>query len=82
MPEFMASLPAAGIDGTMKRRPVPVGSAHLKTGYLKPVRSLAGFVTDKHGRRHILVLMVNAANPAAAKALGDDITARIAALDE
>ena len=82
MPEFMASLPAAGIDGTMKRRPVPVGSAHLKTGYLKTVRSLAGFVTDKKGRRHILVLMVNAANPAAAKALGDDITARIAALDE
>ena len=82
MPEFMASLPAAGIDGTMKRRPVPAGSAHLKTGYLKTVRSLAGFVTDKKGRRHVLVLMVNAANPAAAKALGDDITARIAALDE
>lgn len=78
MPEFMASLPAAGIDGTMKHRPLPAGSAHLKTGYLKTVRSLAGFVTDKQGRRHILVLIVNAANPSAAKALGDDITARIA----
>lgn len=78
MPEFMASLPSAGIDGTMKRRPVPEGSAHLKTGYLKTVRSLAGFVTDKTGLRHIVVLIVNAANPAAAKGLGDEVAARIA----
>ena len=78
MPEFMASLPSAGIDGTMKRRPLPEGSAHLKTGYLKTVRSLAGFVTDKVGQRHILVLIVNAGDLAASKTLGDAVAERIA----
>jgi len=62
MPEFMASLPIAGTDGTMRKRmrAVPgTGQAHIKTGLLSDVRSIAGYVLDKRGRRHVVVMIVN-----------------------
>ena len=59
MPEFMASLPLAGYDGTMKKRPLTVGSAHIKTGLIRDVRSIAGYVTDIHARRWSVVVMMN-----------------------
>ncbi len=34
MPEFLASLPLAGVDGTMKSRNAAAGNAHVKTGLL------------------------------------------------
>ena len=62
MPEFMASLPIAGNDGTMKKR-VPgqgvVGQAHIKTGTLDGVKSMAGYVLDQHGRRWVVVCLVS-----------------------
>ncbi|MGN1208964.1 MAG: D-alanyl-D-alanine carboxypeptidase/D-alanyl-D-alanine-endopeptidase [Duodenibacillus sp.] len=64
MPEFMASLPMTGVDGTMRKRPLGVGSAHVKTGYLQDVRSLAGYVTDVDGRRWSVVMLINDAAPA------------------
>ncbi len=65
MPELMASLPVAGIDGTLKKRlgnGAVSGRAHLKTGYLENVRALAGYVLDNGGRRWIVVIMINAPN--------------------
>ena len=59
MPEFMASLPLAGFDGTMKKRGMAVGSAHVKTGLLRDVRSIAGYVTDINARRWSVVVMMN-----------------------
>lgn len=59
MPEFMASLPLAGFDGTMKKRPLTVGSAHVKTGLIRDVRSIAGYVTDVHARRWSVVVLMN-----------------------
>lgn len=59
MPEFMASLPIAGVDGTMRKRRVPGGSAHVKTGYIVNVRAVAGYVTDKSGKRWVAVGLVN-----------------------
>lgn len=59
MPEFMASLPLAGYDGTMKKRPLTEGSAHIKTGLIRDVRSIAGYVTDIHARRWSVVVMMN-----------------------
>jgi len=62
MPEFMASLPLAAIDGTLEHRMlgrVSAGMAHLKTGSLDDVRALAGYVLDRRGRRHVLVAIVN-----------------------
>jgi len=65
MPELMASLPVAGIDGTLKKRlesSPATGRAHLKTGYLENVRALAGYVLDKGGRRWIVVFLINDPN--------------------
>jgi D-alanyl-D-alanine carboxypeptidase/D-alanyl-D-alanine-endopeptidase (penicillin-binding protein 4) len=62
MPEFVASLPVAATDGTMRRRlrsEQVAGNAHIKTGLLNDVRSIAGYVLDKHGRRHVVVMIVN-----------------------
>lgn len=62
MPEFIASLPVAAVDGTMRKRlhgePV-AGNGHIKTGLLSDVRSMAGYVLDRKGRRHTVVMMVN-----------------------
>ncbi len=63
MPELMASLPLAGTDGTLKRRletSRAAGRAHLKTGYLENVRSLAGYVMAPSGKRWIVVFLINA----------------------
>lgn len=62
MPEFMASLPIAGSDGTMKKRVQGqgvAGQAHIKTGTLDGVKSMAGYVLDQHGRRWVVVCLVN-----------------------
>lgn len=62
MPEFVASLPIAGTDGTMRKRMRAVsgtGQAHIKTGLLSDVRSIAGYVLDKRGRRFVVVMIVN-----------------------
>ena len=59
MPEFMSSLPAAGFDGTMKKWPLAVGSAHVKTGFIKNVRTIAGYATDPDGNRFSVVVLVN-----------------------
>jgi len=60
-PEFMASLPLAGADGTLKSRMLdtPAGSARLKTGHLDDVSGLAGYVTTRSGRTLILVSFIN-----------------------
>jgi D-alanyl-D-alanine carboxypeptidase/D-alanyl-D-alanine-endopeptidase (penicillin-binding protein 4) len=62
MPEFIASLPLAGVDGTMKKRlngsPV-AGRAHIKTGTLDGVRSAAGYALDAAGRRYALSFLIN-----------------------
>lgn len=69
MPEFVASLPIAASDGTLKKKLAGhgvAGRAHLKTGSLEGVRGIAGYLLDKHGKRHIVVFMVN--HPRAAEA--------------
>ena len=57
--ELTASLPMAGIDGTMSRRKVAVGRAHLKTGYLSDVRSVGGYVRGDDGRTYALFASVH-----------------------
>jgi len=62
MPEFIAALPVSGYDGTMARRfndtPL-VGHAHIKTGLLDFVQSMAGYVTTATGKRYVVVLLHN-----------------------
>ncbi len=60
MPELMSSLPISGQDGTLRpSRWRAKGSAHLKTGSLRDVASIAGIVHADGGRRYVLVAMVN-----------------------
>jgi D-alanyl-D-alanine carboxypeptidase/D-alanyl-D-alanine-endopeptidase (penicillin-binding protein 4) len=62
MPELMASLPISGVDGTMKARNVPSGSAHMKTGLLGDTRAVAGYVLASSGRRYVVVAIINHPN--------------------
>ena len=62
MSELMASLPVSGVDGTMQRRNVPVGAAHMKTGMLEDTRAVAGYVLAASGRRYVVVAIINHAN--------------------
>ena len=74
MPEFMASLPLAALDGTMKKRLLdePVaGQAHVKTGLLSNARAMAGYLLDAHGRRHVVVMLINHPNAPDAEAAND-----------
>jgi len=80
MPEFIASLPLAAVDGTMKKRLSDAdvaGQAHIKTGSLTGVRSIAGYVLDAQGRRLVVVSMVNHPNAESAQAAQDALLAWI-----
>ena len=65
MPEFLASLPIVGIDGTLRRSKAKsaLGAAHLKTGSLRDVAAIAGYVLGNSGRRYVLVAIANHASP-------------------
>jgi D-alanyl-D-alanine carboxypeptidase/D-alanyl-D-alanine-endopeptidase (penicillin-binding protein 4) len=68
MPELLTSLPISGQDGTLRpERWRARGSAHLKTGSLRDVNSIAGVVDAQSGRRYVLVAIVNHPNAAAAR---------------
>ncbi len=76
MPEYVASLAIAGVDGTVKRRmrdDLTRGQAHLKTGTLRDSRALAGYVKGASGKYYILVSMVNDANALAIKKFDDEL---------
>ncbi|MEQ1661643.1 MAG: D-alanyl-D-alanine carboxypeptidase/D-alanyl-D-alanine-endopeptidase [Thiobacillus sp.] len=63
--EFESALPIAALDGTLKRRfngSALAGNAHLKTGTLRNVSALAGYVLTSRGRRVSFVMLVNHAN--------------------
>jgi serine-type D-Ala-D-Ala carboxypeptidase/endopeptidase (penicillin-binding protein 4) len=59
MPDFVASMPALGLDGTLRRQRQNVGLAHLKTGSLNEVAGVAGYVHGPQGRRYVLVAIAN-----------------------
>jgi D-alanyl-D-alanine carboxypeptidase/D-alanyl-D-alanine-endopeptidase (penicillin-binding protein 4) len=66
MPEFMSSLPVTGLDGTMLNTKTHLGRAHLKSGSLRDVAGVAGYVLSNSGRRYVLVAVIN--HPVAGKA--------------
>ena len=68
MPELLSSLPITGVDGTLRRnRSRALGSAHLKTGSLRDVVAMAGYVHAPSGKRYVLVAIINHANANAAR---------------
>ena len=67
MPEFIASLPLVGYDGTMKKRlrtQGVAGHAHIKSGSLQEVRTIAGYVLASSGKRYAVVFLINHPNAA------------------
>ena len=67
MSELMSSLPISGLDGTMRRSRATAGRAHLKTGTLRDVVAVAGYVLTNSGRRLVLVAIINHPNAVAAR---------------
>lgn len=68
--DFVASLPVAGVDGTLQHRMTQgpaTGRAFLKTGTLLDTRALAGYVLGKNGRAYAVTALVN--HPQAQRAL-------------
>lgn len=83
MPELLASLPIAGIDGTARRRLADspaAGLAHVKTGTLDGVRSIAGYVQAHSGQRYAVVLMINHPNAGSARDAQDALMEWVAGL--
>lgn len=71
---FVDSLPVAGVDGTMKHRPVSEGlngNARIKTGSLDGVRAIAGYVNAASGRRHAVIMLVNSPRAGASRQAQD-----------
>jgi D-alanyl-D-alanine carboxypeptidase/D-alanyl-D-alanine-endopeptidase (penicillin-binding protein 4) len=73
MPELAASLPAAGVDGTLRR--ARSQGAHLKTGSLRDVWGVAGYVHGASGRRYVLVAIANHPKAAALRTVAEQLVA-------
>jgi serine-type D-Ala-D-Ala carboxypeptidase/endopeptidase (penicillin-binding protein 4) len=61
-PEYFASLPVAGVDGTLNERlkdSVLTGKIHAKTGSVSHVRTLSGYGDTPAGRRLIFSFLSN-----------------------
>ena len=61
-PEFLASLPIVAVDGAMQRRLRGTSAAdrgRIKTGTLKDVSAVAGYLKDDAGETYIVVAMIN-----------------------
>lgn len=60
--EFQASMSVAGLDGTTRRRfrhdPM-AGQMHLKTGTLRDVTAIAGYVRSRSGAEYVVVSIAN-----------------------
>jgi D-alanyl-D-alanine carboxypeptidase/D-alanyl-D-alanine-endopeptidase (penicillin-binding protein 4) len=70
-PEFASSLPIVGVDGTMRNRLKNSNAearARIKTGYLKNVMAIAGYVRDSQQQDWIVVAIMNTEESAATKA--------------
>jgi D-alanyl-D-alanine carboxypeptidase/D-alanyl-D-alanine-endopeptidase (penicillin-binding protein 4) len=76
---FVDSLAIAGVDGTAARlkerspqSPV-IGNAWLKTGSLRDVASVAGYVQGQSGQRYTLVVVLHHPNAHQARAVLDQL---------
>ena len=64
MPEFMASMPLLGEDGTLASRFNKEdlrGRSHMKTGTLREATAIAGYMLTRSGKRLVVVLQHNGA---------------------
>ena len=62
---YLNSLPVVGIDGTMARRlrdSHVTGRAYIKTGTLRDVKAIAGYVQSHTRRDYVVVFLINHPN--------------------
>ncbi|RZA33315.1 MAG: hypothetical protein EOP92_21515 [Lysobacteraceae bacterium] len=81
-PEFAASLPIVALDGTMKNRmkaTPAAGNARLKTGTLRDVAALAGYVRDVRGQDWIVAAFVNHPQAEKGRAVLDQLVSWVTA---
>ena len=81
-PELLATLPVAGIDGTLSRRmkgSPAEGRARMKTGTLNNAVGLAGYVPDASGRIWVVAAIVNAPQAGRGRAVLDAVTLWVSA---
>ena len=61
-PDFQSSLPIVALDGTMRKRLLgspAAARARIKTGTLKNVVAIAGYVPDANNQQCVVVAMIN-----------------------
>lgn len=73
-PEYLSSFGLLGLDGTVKSRLKNYPArARLKTGSLRDVRSIAGFLYNEEHKPFAFAMIQNGVNPTDAKKLEDRI---------
>ncbi len=80
--EYASSLPIVGVDGTMRKRlkgGIVEGRARIKTGYLKNVTAVAGYVRDKDNIDWIVVGIINAESASKGRPVLDELIEWVAA---
>ena len=81
---FTQSLGIAGVDGTVARMrernaaSQALGNAWLKTGSLRDVAAVAGYVNGRSGQRYSLVALINHDNANAARPALDQLVEWVA----
>jgi D-alanyl-D-alanine carboxypeptidase/D-alanyl-D-alanine-endopeptidase (penicillin-binding protein 4) len=81
---FRDTLPIAGVDGTLRRRmkaTVAFDNARAKTGTLRYVNTLSGYVTTKAGERLVFSFMLNNYDGSDARADLDAMVVMLAELE-
>lgn len=82
--QFYDSLPIAGVDGTLKSRfkgTFAEKNIHAKTGSLRYVNTISGYVTDRGGEKLVFSVMLNnyaAGRDGSGRAEGDKVAKMIA----
>ena len=82
MPEYVSSLSIVGVDGTLKRRlknDPAQGMGHLKTGSLRDVRAIAGYVQGISGKQYVVASLVNHDRATAVRAFDDALVSWLSA---
>ncbi|HEU5468432.1 MAG TPA: D-alanyl-D-alanine carboxypeptidase/D-alanyl-D-alanine-endopeptidase [Steroidobacteraceae bacterium] len=77
-PEFLTSLALGGLDGTLEKRFRELDDPsriRMKTGTLRDVSCIAGYVVGKSGRTYAIVVFVN--HPGAQNGIGEPIQASV-----
>lgn len=78
---FYQSMSIAGVDGTLRGRMKGTraeGNVHGKTGTLRNVSALTGYVTTRDGEQICFAMLMNGSNHGAYKSVQDRIAARLA----